>query len=159
MTDRDFSDKTEREQMIEEYFKQMNPHIRKSLDHQQSNELSRFLNRILPQRGRYIIDIRVTFWFFKTWYLVINFGLDKRDTKRLKKRDAVHTLLSIIINTLFIIVVSGLVFIIVFYILYLLKSIAGINIFPDRHLSDFFNKGVLLWNFIITKFRIFQDCV
>lgn len=129
-------EKTEREQMIEEYIAQMNPQIRQSFDHQQSSELSRFLNRVLPLRGKHLVNLKFSFWLIKNWYFVLQFGVDKRDTKRLKKSGAAQTLLTIILNTIFIIILAVLIFVVVFYLLYLLKSTLGIDIFPNRHLSD-----------------------
>ncbi len=142
MKDKDYSEKTERELMIEEYIKQMNPHIRESLDYQQKNELSRFLNRILPQRGNHLVDIRFTFWLIKNWYFVIQFGVDKRDRKRIRNINTTERITAFILNTIFVIILAFLIFIVVFYILYMLKSFAGIDIFPDKHLSDFIHTQV-----------------
>jgi hypothetical protein len=154
MKDKSYSEKTEREKMVEEYIKQMNPHIRESLDYQQKNELSRFLNRILPQRGTHIVDIRVTFWFIKSWYLVIQFGVDKRDSKRIRNIDISQRIIGIIINTIFVIILAILIFLVVFYILYLLKSFAGIDIFPDKHLSDFIHINVKMMQKIILWLKL-----
>ena len=149
-------EKTERQQMIDEYIAQMNPQIRQSLDHQQSNELSRFLNRVLPVRGKHLVDLKFRFWLIKKWYFVLQFGVDRRDTKRLKKSGAAQTLLAILLNTIFVVVLAALIFILVFYLLYLLKSALGIDIFPDRHLSDFWPQKEIISNFLRLPLQIFR---
>ena len=152
-------EKTEREQMVDEYIAQMNPQIRQSLDHQQSSELSRFLNRVLPLRGKHLVNLKFSFWLIKNWYFVLQFGMDKRDTKRLRKSGAAQTLLAIILNTIFVIILAALIFILVFYLLYLLKSTLGIDIFPNRHLSDILRGkqiSIFLEYLDLTNFRFFQ---
>ena len=129
-------EKTDRQKMINEYIGKMNPNIRQSLDRQQNQEVSRLLNRVLPKYGNHIIDIRFRFWLIKYWYFVIQFGKDNRDDKRISPTKAYRTIGTLIINSLFVIILFVLSLILIFFILYLIKSMVGINIFPDKHLKD-----------------------
>ncbi|MCK4955993.1 MAG: hypothetical protein KAS49_00045 [Candidatus Cloacimonetes bacterium] len=132
----ELSSKTERQVMIDDYIEKMNPGIRKSLDYNQNQEVSRLLNRILPKRGNHIVDIRFTFWFIKPCYFTLNFGIDRRDTKRVNPTNAYRTVGTIIVNALFLLLLGMLVLALLFLALYMMKTMLGIDIFPDKHLSD-----------------------
>lgn len=84
------------------------------------------------------LDLRFTIpYLFGGFYFVILGGKDQRkDRRRTGSRRAKTARLSIIILVLFI--TSGLVWLpLSFYGLYVLKSAYGIDIFPEKHLSDF----------------------
>jgi hypothetical protein len=73
--------------------------------------------------------------FFSRVYVVIPVG---RAHKRGKKSNPA---VSFLVNLIFIIYAATFLFILLFMAAYHLKSEAGINIFPDKHLSDFFTSG------------------
>jgi hypothetical protein len=84
-----------------------------------------------------IIDIRFSFWFFKQWYVVFIFGRDTREGfKSLDKGDVDRSLSLVAKATTYIIMMISIMIMLLF-LLYALKSVIGIDLFPDKHLSDF----------------------
>lgn len=93
------------------------------------------------------LDLRFTIpYFFGGFYFVILGGKDQReDRRKTGSRRAKTAKLSIIILVLFI--TSGLVWLpLSFYGLYVLKSAYGIDIFPEKHLSDFLPEFLSFFN-------------
>jgi hypothetical protein len=87
------------------------------------------------------LDVRgVISIFFVRYYFVILAGRDRRkNTLRIEnsRRRKINQAASFIASGLFLLLVSVLLLVILFAILYWIKCEAGINIFPDKHLSDF----------------------
>lgn len=87
------------------------------------------------------LDIRgVVPFFFVRYYFVILGGRDRRKRTRhteTDRRRQMSTASSLFAGVLFVSFVAIALFVIFFIIAYLVKSKAGINIFPDKHLSDF----------------------
>lgn len=118
--------------------------ITESLSHEQRKELMGLMKRMLPPvPSRGIIDIRFSFWLFRNWYIILIFGRDTRNQfKSLDKgdMDAGLTTVAKIVTYVFLFV---LLLIMMLFLLYLLKSYAGIDFFPDKHLPEVIREKVL----------------
>lgn len=112
--------------------------FKENLNIEQRNQLKSLLKRMLPPVPSVgIIDIRFSFWFFKQWYVVFIFGRDTREGfKSLDKGDVDRSLSIVAKATTYIIMIISIIIMLLF-LLYALKSVIGIDIFPDKHLSDF----------------------
>jgi hypothetical protein len=111
--------------------------IKESLSHEQRKEMMSLMKRMLPPVPSLgIIDIRFSFWFFRHWYIVFIFGKDTRNQFRsLDKGDMSAGLTTVAKAVTYIILVLVAVILLI-YALYLVKSIMGIDLFPDTHLRD-----------------------
>lgn len=109
-----------------------------NLNIEQRNQLKSLLKKMLPPVPSIgIIDIRFSFWFFKQWYVVFIFGRDTREGfKSLDKGDVDRSLSIVAKATTYIIMLISILIMLLF-LLYAVKSIVGIDIFPDKHLVDF----------------------
>lgn len=112
--------------------------FRENLNIEQRNQLKAMLKKMLPPVPSVgIIDIRFSFWFFKQWYVVFIFGRDTREGfKSLDKGDVDRSLSIVAKATTYIIMLISILIMLLF-LLYALKSVIGIDIFPDKHLIDF----------------------
>jgi hypothetical protein len=113
------------------------PEVFKTLNLVQLEAIRQAISTNAPFR-QHPIDIRIALpLFFVKFYLVFLVGQDRRSDTRAReslRRTAVR-------GMIFILVLYGLVALsipLIFLMLYALKSLMGIDIFPDKHLSDFF---------------------
>jgi len=112
--------------------------FRENLNIEQRNQLKSMLKKMLPPVPSVgIIDIRFSFWFFKQWYVVFIFGRDTREGFKSLDKGDVDRSMSIIAKATTYIVMMITVLIMLLFLLYALKSVVGIDIFPDKHLVDF----------------------
>ncbi|CAA7627696.1 conserved hypothetical protein [Candidatus Terasakiella magnetica] len=126
-------------------FESLGPDIRASFTEAQMNALVSSLTRM--NRQRHSIDLRAQVsLFFQRYYVVLLAGPDRRHTvmktlarrRRLSFHAGTGATLGVAgFTTLSILTVLGL------FGAYLLKSLAGIDIFPDRHLWDFLSGELL----------------
>jgi len=91
-------------------------------------------------RARHLLDVRVLLpLFFARYYVVILLGRDQRRHSRAVAATRV-TATTRLLKALVVLGVLALValgtLVAVFFLLYLLKCALGIDVFPDRHLSD-----------------------
>lgn len=111
--------------------------ITEKLTHEQRKELMNLMKRMLPPvPSKGIIDIRFSFWFFKRWYIVMIFGRDTRNQFISMDRGDMDKSLTSVAKLITYLILVIVVFLLVALFLYLLKSYAGINIFPEAHLGD-----------------------
>jgi hypothetical protein len=90
--------------------------------------------------ANHLIDARFNVsLFFGRFYLVFQFGRDRRETRQsifAERRRKAHVAMSLMMFSLLtldiIAFLPGL-----FFLLYILKSALGINLFPNKHLWDF----------------------
>ncbi len=112
--------------------------FRENLNIEQRNQLKSMLKKMLPPVPSVgIIDIRFSFWFFKQWYVVFIFGRDTREGFKSLDKGDVDRSMSIIAKATTYIVMMITILIMLLFLLYALKSVVGIDIFPDKHLVDF----------------------
>ena len=111
--------------------------ITEKLTHEQRKELMNLMKRMLPPvPSKGIIDIRFSFWFFKRWYIVMIFGRDTRNQFISMDRGDMDKSLTSVAKLITYLILVIVVFLLVALFLYLLKSYAGINMFPEAHLGD-----------------------
>jgi hypothetical protein len=113
------------------------PEVFKTLNLVQLEAIRQAISANAPFR-QHPIDIRIALpLFFVKFYLVFLVGQDRRSDTRAReslRRTAVR-------GMTFILILYGLVALsipLIFLMLYALKSLMGIDIFPDQHLRDFF---------------------
>ncbi|MBI9031956.1 hypothetical protein JEZ13_08165 [bacterium] len=112
--------------------------FRENLNIEQRNQLKSMLKKMLPPVPSIgIIDIRFSFWFFRQWYVVFIFGRDTREGFKTLDKGDVDRSLSIVAKATTYIVMMITILIMLLFLLYALKSVIGIDLFPDKHLSDF----------------------
>ncbi|MBN2830467.1 MAG: hypothetical protein JXR56_09130 [Candidatus Cloacimonetes bacterium] len=111
--------------------------FKQNLSHAQRKELMGLLKRMLPPvPSRGIIDIRFSFWFVKRWYIVFIFGEDIRNSFQALDKGDVDKGIVVVAKIFTYLFTTVLILSLIFITMYLLKSIAGIDIFPDKHLTD-----------------------
>lgn len=107
------------------------------LTHEQRKDLMNLMKRMLPPvPSKGIIDIRFSFWFIRNWYIVLIFGRDTRNQFKAMDRGDMDKNLTSIAKLITYIILLIVLFMLFALLLYLLKSYAGIDIFPDAHLQD-----------------------
>ncbi len=112
--------------------------FRENLNIEQRNQLKSMLKKMLPPVPSIgIIDIRFSFWFFRQWYVVFIFGRDTREGFKTLDKGDVDRSLSIVAKATTYIIMMITILIMLLFLLYALKSVIGIDLFPDKHLSDF----------------------
>jgi hypothetical protein len=125
----------------EYYYSQINSSIEKSFSYEQRNAVKSILQRAASIPSAKIVDLRGTFWLFKRFYFVLFIGRDIRERERIS--GDLYTKIIGYLALLFIGLIEFIIIVfLIFTILYFVKSFMGINIFPDKHLSDFYK---LIW--------------
>ncbi len=115
-----------------------NSKFHENLNIEQRQQLKSLLKQMLPPvPSKGMVDIRFSFWFFKQWYVVFIFGKDTREGFKSLDKGDVDRSMSIIAKTFTYIVMVLFLLIMFLIFLYTLKSTIGIDIFPDKHLTDF----------------------
>lgn len=115
------------------------PQFQESLSHEQRKELISLMKKILPPTpSAALIDLRFSFWFFKKWYCIFMLGRDVRpDFRATTVHDSDRNL--VFAAKFFTYILMAVIFVIaVIILLYLLKSILGWDVLPDKHFTDYF---------------------
>ncbi|MCD4795893.1 MAG: hypothetical protein K8R49_01800 [Candidatus Cloacimonetes bacterium] len=116
----------------------INPIIEESLNFEQRREICNVLKRLFPRPfSKHLVDIRLTFCFIRHWYLVILLGEDIRKFVRITPEKKERTVLLFVLNIIFYFIMIMGILASLFIFFYIIKSIFGIDIFPDKHLTDF----------------------
>lgn len=120
------------------YYKELNPDVEQSFTYEQKNAVKNVLKRAAKTPSKRIIDFRTSFWFIKKLYIVVviahkqqksEFGSNYED-----KMSIIRFCFKAIVYIVEFLILMG----IIFFVLYLAKSLLGVNIYPDKHLKDFF---------------------
>lgn len=113
----------------------IDPAVRSSFSHEQLSALKEALSSGKPDK-KHPLNIRLTIpLVFASYYLVLFGGRDKRRvTKRVESelRQKTKTASGFVI--FLIALISFLI--VIFLLLYFIKSVLGINLMPEKHLSD-----------------------
>jgi hypothetical protein len=131
---------------IEYYYSLINPGIEESFTYEQSKEVRRIIIKAVKIPTAKIIDIRFPLWFFRKLYVVLFIGRDIRTRERISRSFSARFISYAALFFLGLIEFIIIVFLIS-SILYFAKSIMGIDLFPDKHLSDFIKE---FWDYITT---------
>ena len=118
------------------YYEQMPSPIKDGLNYEQAKAIKSVLERAIKVPSKKLIDIEVTFWFFKRFYLVLYLGLDKRKTMRLIDDHSIAAIIKYSLHTVITLILWVSTLFVLFAALYYAKSTIGIDIFPEQHLQD-----------------------
>ena len=120
------------------YYNELNTKVEESLSYDQKKAVQHVLKRAVKTPSKKIIDFRTSFWFIKKLYIVVviaqkqqhaEFGSNYED-----KMSIIRFALKAIVYIIEFLMLLG----IILFVLYLAKSLLGVNIDPDRHLKDYF---------------------
>jgi len=114
----------------------IDPKVRASLSPQQFSNIEKAIRESRPLQG-HPVDIRGEIpFFFARYYYVFLMGRDRRLATTRKEQARKRNYLSK--TALLILIGMGPFLVFTLFTLYMLKSIFGINLFPDSHLMDLF---------------------
>lgn len=118
----------------------IDPEIRKSLTPEQIDAISSAVSENNPFKKQRI-DMRGAFsLFFARFYFVFLIGRDISIVTRFMELERRQRSLNLGWY-LPVVVIATFLFVLFVYLLYLLKSALGIDLFPDKHLRDFLGFG------------------
>ena len=111
--------------------------MREKLSFEQRKDLMSLIKRMIPPvPSRGLIDLRFTFWFIKSWYVVFIFGQDLRKQFKADDKGDVDRSLVAIARIFTYFTMSIILIILIVILLYILKTLAGIDLYPDTHFID-----------------------
>jgi hypothetical protein len=111
--------------------------ITENLSFDQRRELMALIKRMIPPvPSRGLIDIRFAFWFIRSWYVVFIFGRDKRKQFKALDKGDMDRSLTAVARVFTYSVMLLVVAILIVLLLYMLKSMAGIDLYPDSHFIE-----------------------
>lgn len=112
--------------------------FQENLNIEQRNQLTSMLKKMLPPvPSKGIVDIRFSFWFVKQWYVVFIFGKDTREGFKSVDKGDMDRSMSLIAKAVTYIIMFFITLAVFLMFLYTVKSTLGIDIMPDKHLTDF----------------------
>jgi hypothetical protein len=120
------------------FLNQCDPVIKSSLSPEQLHEVKRLLGLRMQYNETQTTKLNFNIWFFRFYFVTLYFGKGKRLSLRPFHE---NTKLEILFSCLGILLSFSLTISIMFAIfmsLYYIKSFAGINLFEDSHLQDYF---------------------
>lgn len=121
----------------EDYLQHLNPNILSSFNPQQIAAVKHLLYDAIPKPTPKIVDLRMTLdLIVARYYLVIWVGKDRRKAPRRYTPPAVTRVGNFIVACLLLLALNLMVTASLFVAAYLLKSAAGIDLFPG-HLYDY----------------------
>ncbi|HNX00322.1 MAG TPA: hypothetical protein PLE74_07750 [Candidatus Cloacimonadota bacterium] len=112
--------------------------FQESLSHEQRKELISLMKKILPPTpSAALIDLRFSFWFIKKWYCIFMIGRDiRKDFRATSTNDNDRNL--VFAAKFFTYLLMTIIFVIaVIALIYMLKSVLGWDIMPDKHFTDY----------------------
>jgi len=118
------------------FYEQIPPPIKMGFSYEQKRAIKSVLQRAIKVPSKKVVDIEVTFWFFKRFYLVVYLGLDKRKKIRLLDGYDLATLVKYGLHTLITLLLWLSTLFVMFAAIYYAKSTIGIDIFPEQHIED-----------------------
>lgn len=80
------------------------------------------------------VDLRLSFWFLTRFYMVLLLGPERRDRARRRRDRGAHPV-GTLANLVMMVVFVGVIGTSVLGLLYLLKSLLGIDLIPDMSLG------------------------
>jgi hypothetical protein len=119
------------------FLENIDPKVRDSLTPRQLSGIIHAIQMSKPMH-RHAVDIRGVFpLFFARYYFVFVMGRDRRSVSRRIEKHR-WDWASLCAWTIFLVLVSSPLLVVLLVLLYFLKSALGIDLFPDRHVMDFF---------------------
>ncbi|MBL4795724.1 MAG: hypothetical protein JKY24_09565 [Pseudomonadales bacterium] len=120
------------------YYEQMNSVIESTLSREQRKEIHKVLNRAIKVPSKKLVNIECTFWFIKKFYIVVYFGLDRRESNRMTFVGMIPLLFNNLAHLFVSILLWSSIIFIAIFVIYYCKTILGIDFMPDRHINDLF---------------------
>lgn len=122
----------------EYFFNQCDPIIKATLSSEQTKEVKRLLKTSMQCNETKVTKVNFNLWFFGFYFITFYFGKEKRlSLRRFKESNKLEILFSLLGVLLSFSFTIGLI-IAILLSLYYVKTYAGIDIFKDSHLKDFF---------------------
>ena len=121
----------------DDYYKAIDPKIEQSFTFEQKREIQRLLERYVPAPKKQLFGISFSNRLLKPVYLNFDWGAQSSAALPAPgSKNHFHGLLTILKLSIAGLTVL-LAFLALFWIAYEVKSALGIDLFPDKHLSDF----------------------
>ena len=114
-------------------FSKINPLIEESMNNEQKRETKRLIKLALPKQTKKVMELNFCFWFFRTFYMTLYLGKDKRNQNRKFNKNYIWEMILIFISSIFILSVAVSLVSAIFLALYYIKSLIGLDLF-DWHL-------------------------
>lgn len=118
------------------YYQQINPAIESTFTYEQQKAVRSVLKRATKIPSKKIVNVEVTFWFFKSFYIVFYLGLDKRKNSRRVDQNNSSVLLRWMVTLFVYVFIWGATLLFLSFIVYYTKSNLGIDIDPEHHLHE-----------------------
>jgi hypothetical protein len=140
--------KDQNERTPEHFYNQIPPAIENTFSKEQSDAVKDILNRIIRKPKQKIIDLRFSLWLFKPLYLVLLVSKNKEQGQNKYSpypfSNTINKITSMLprirLKSFFMSIAAILLVWLILLILYKVKTAMNINIFPDKHLIDFFKR-------------------
>lgn len=110
-------------------FEKINPLIEQSMSNEQKRETKRLISCALPRKTDKIINLNISFWFFRMFYITIYFGSEKREINRTQTLSKVLQMFKLVFSTFLVFFVVLILLSAIFLALYYIKSLLGIDLF------------------------------
>lgn len=123
------------------YYQELNSAIEKTLSYEQKNEIKRVLQRAVKVPSKKIVTLEISFWFIKRFYIVFYLGFDKRNGEKRFSEGTLECIFRLSITFGIYFILWGSTIIVFLSILYYTKSVLGIDVYPDQHLSEIIKSG------------------
>ena len=95
------------------------------------------LESAIPKPSPKLVDLRFTVdLVLSRFYIVLFVGKDRRQQKRPYRSNSISRMGNAIAAVLLLLGLNLLISLFLFLFIYLIKSAAGVDLFPDSHLSD-----------------------
>ena len=121
------------------FFNQCDPIIKNSLSEEQSKEVKRLLELSMQCTNDKATKINFNIWFFGLYFVTLYFGKEKRLSLRRFRESAKIEVFFSFIGIVFSFLFTFSMIASMFMALYYVKSFAGIDLFEDKHLKDYFS--------------------
>jgi hypothetical protein len=119
------------------YFQSLEPELRDSFTHQQTEAIYGMLKAAIPKPNPKLVDLRfVIDLVLARFYVVLFVGKDRRQQKRSYLPSSLSRAGNVMGAVVLLLGLNLLISIFLFLLAYLIKSAAGIDLFPDADLGD-----------------------
>ena len=123
--------------MPEHYFQALEPELRDSFTPEQTEAIYAMLGAAIPKPRPKLVDLRFTIdLVLARFYVVLFVGKDRRQQTRSYLPSSMSRMGNAIAAVVLLLGLNLLISIFLFLFAYLIKSAAGIDLFPDTHLGD-----------------------
>ncbi len=121
----------------EQYFEALAPKLRDSFTPEQTEAIYALLQAAIPKPSPKLVDLRFAVdLVLARFYVVLFVGQDRRQQKRSYVPNSVSRVGNALAAVLLLLGLNLLISLFVLLSVYLIKSAAGIDLFPDAHLGD-----------------------